>query len=325
MKTGWFKGVAWILAAGALAAGASPGAGTAQQSDRDCLCVDADGNEIENCTCFRMPDVEAFVAPFVGARPRLGISVRTSQDSELDALGAEVTRVMEDGPADEAGIRENDVITSIDGHSLFEPLAGDIEDDFDLDESIPVQRLLAIARDLEPGQEVEVEYLRDGERRAATVEAEDLSTRTFSFVGPGFDEERLREQVERIRVYADDIRDQAWDYRFDPPNGAVFRGGDGPLILGGWDFRGHGLELVALTPTLGEYFGVTEGVLVTDVDDDSTLGLRPGDVILRVGDRDVTTPARVQRILGSYADDEEIVFRVQRQGSAIDVMGRLDD
>ena len=52
------------------------------------------------------------------------------------------------------------MVTSVDGHSLFEPLLGNEEDDFDLDASVPVQRLLAIRSDLEEGQEVEVDTYR---------------------------------------------------------------------------------------------------------------------------------------------------------------------
>jgi type II secretory pathway component PulC len=55
--------------------------------------------------------------------------------------------------------------------------------------------------------------------------------------------------------------------------------------------------------------------LVTEVDDDSTLGLRPGDVILRVGDRDVTTPDRVLRLLATYEREEQVTFRIRRNGS----------
>jgi serine protease Do len=85
----------------------------------------------------------------------------------------------------------------------------------------------------------------------------------------------------------------------------------------------YGLELIELNEGLGDYFGTSEGVLVTGLDEDSTLGLRPGDVILRVGDRDVTTPDRVLRLLGTYEDGEEVTFRVRRNGSEMSVMGRL--
>ena len=319
------KRAGWALAVGALVAVSWPAQGSAavQQQDRaECRCVDADGEPIENCTCFRMPRVEMALAPFA-ARPRLGISVDSDQPGSVDAQGAEVTSVLEEGPAAEAGLQEGDVITRIDGQSLLSPLAADVEQDFDEDASLPVQRLLSIARDLEPGDRVEIEYLRDGEQRTATVEAQELSGRNFAYAF-GVDPERFRFDAERIREQAEQLREQARDFQLE-------WNGQPPLVVGGAPWIGgplgmarYGVQLIELNEGLGSYFGASEGVLVTEVDDDATLGLRPGDVILRVGDRAVATPDRVLRLLGTYDEDEEIRFRVRRNGSEIDVLGRLE-
>ena len=110
MKTGWGRWVGRSLAVGAFALGAAAAPAAAQQTDDDCRCVDRDGNQIEDCACFRMPRFDTMMAPFPGARPRLGISVDASQGSQLDTQGAHVTNVLEDGPAWDAGIRVDDVI-----------------------------------------------------------------------------------------------------------------------------------------------------------------------------------------------------------------------
>lgn len=299
-----------LLALAALGLAAWPAAGRAVPQDRtqvECRCVDRDGDVIENCSCLVLS---------LAARPRIGISVSTEQGSDVDARGARVTSVLPGGPAYEAGIREGDIITRIDGRSLLEPLEAEIERDLEVDESLPAQRLLVLARRLEPGQEVEIEYLRGAERRTVAVRAEDLAGRVPG--GPWFDADRLREQLrgagERLRV-------------LDLPPGAsnveVRVGGAGTLALGLLGASRYGLELVELNPSLGAYFGAERGVLVTNVGEGSTLGLRPGDVILRVGDREVGTPERVIRILSSYADDEQVTFRVRRSGSEIDVLGRV--
>ncbi|MFD6951939.1 MULTISPECIES: S1C family serine protease [unclassified Nocardiopsis] len=60
--------------------------------------------------------------------------------------------VEEGGPADEAGLRSGDVIVALDGDRVDSG-----------------QELLAMLRGLSPGDEVEVEYERDGERDTATV------------------------------------------------------------------------------------------------------------------------------------------------------------
>ncbi len=334
MKMGKLMGRVSAVAALSLAISAAP---AAAQSTRDCRCVDLDGNEVERCTCFRTPDVEGLIQSlgFTDARPRLGISVDVRQSARRDAAGALVTDVLEGGPAADAGIRPGDVITSIAGRSLFEPLAGDAEEDFDLDRSVPVQRLLAIAAELEPGEEVEVEYERDGETRTATVEAEDLSEswgRRAMAMGPRFDDARFREQLReltedasRLRLRLGD-RDDAWGYvpgRGERGEARVFGGGGaGVVVLDALGRSSDGLELVELNPELGSYFGADEGVLVADVDEDSTLGLEPGDVVLRVGDRPVTTPERMRRILRSYGADEEVTLHVRRDGRETTVTGR---
>jgi hypothetical protein len=300
-----------------------------QQSDVECRCVDRDGNAIADCTCLRTPRFENMM-PLIGfSRPRLGISVSTDQGDELDAQGARVTNVLEDGPAWDAGIREGDVITRIDGQSLFEPLPGDAEDDFDLDESVPVQRLLATARELEPGQEVEVTYLRDGVQRTTTVSAEELSGRSFNLLVPELDAERMRQEMRRLERDLDGLRGFQWRSRepgefdvriFDGTPGATFFGTPGATL----GLARYGLELVQLNQGLGQYFGTTEGVLVVDAAEDSTLGIEAGDVILSIGGRAATTPAQVVRILGSYDDDEDISIRVRRDGREVEVLGRVE-
>ena len=84
-----------------------------------------------------------------------------------------------------------------------------------------------------------------------------------------------------------------------------------------------GLELTAVNPALGAYFGTEQGVLVTDVDRSSGLGLQTGDVVVRIGDRAVTSPDRFRRILASYGDEEDINFHIMRDGSETVVTGRL--
>jgi S1-C subfamily serine protease len=226
---------------------------------------------------------------------------------------------MEGGPADEAGIREGDVITSVDGRSLFTPLEDDLEEDIDLDASVPVQRLLAIARDLEPGEAIEVEYLRDGQPMTATLETEDLAGMWGAWADdfeaqfrPRMErfEQELRPQLEEMRQR---IREQARDID-----------GRQRVIIGRrGDMARYGLGLTDLTPGLADYFGAEQGALVSDVDADSTLGLQPGDVLLAIGDREVTSPSRAARLLSSYDGDESVTFRVLRDGREMEVTGRL--
>lgn len=307
----------------------------AQQERTECRCVDAEGTELEDCSCVRAPQIEGLLSRYGMAqqRPRLGVSVDQGQSARYDAEGALVTDVLRGGPADQAGIREGDVILSLDGQSLSESIGADRERTFDLDGSAPVQRLLALARELEPSQDVEIEYIRDGEREETTLEAQDLSDRwgeTTVAAAPSWDAERFREQM---RTLAEGMRGQR--FLFEAPDRELMTrreardrravrvfGGDPSLYRGSRLDRG--LEMVELNPGLGLYFGTDSGVLIIDVDDTSDLGLQAGDVILRVGDRAVERPDRLRRIVSSYGFDEELLFHVLRNGDEITVTGHLD-
>jgi S1-C subfamily serine protease len=149
-------------------------------------------------------------------------------------------------------------------------------------DSSPVNKLLEALRAVEPGSQVTLGYRRDGQAATASVEAR---PGTGSSAWP-FDAEQLarslpsREQIVR---------------RF-----MVDRWGD--------------MELVALTPGLGEYFQASEGVLVVRAPADPTLGLQDGDVIVDIAGRKPADPGHVVRILRSYAPGERLVMTVVRKG-----------
>lgn len=310
-----------------------------------CRCVNPDGKPIENCTCFTWPGGRGAMArmlPSLGGRARLGITLESAASGGAEASGAEVASVLEGGPADQAGIREGDVITRVDGKSLLEPMSPDVERDLDEEASLPVQRLMEIVQSIDSGQEVEVEYLRDGERRTATVEAKELDGWAVTIPSPPWDAQAFEGRMRDLG------QAMVWSDSSQGPRVFLRRRPEGEMIVGAaphvsamsvWECPGEdepglfhmsfsgqcvgGLELVDLKPGLAEYFGTARGVLVADVHDSSQLGLRPGDVILAVGDREVTDPDRVRRILGSYGADETVTFRIMRQKGETTVTGKL--
>jgi predicted metalloprotease with PDZ domain len=306
-----------------LLASAAPAAG--QRTDTDCRCVDAAGNPIEDCRCFRMPRIEEpLVRMFGTPRARIGVSLEEHQE------GAEINEVLDDSPAQAAGLAAGDVITRLDGRSLLEPLA-DAARERRIDENgdVAVQRLMAMAQEWRVGTPVQVEYLRGGERRTVQVTPEENPTR-FSILGaPGrvrvFGGDGVRPfgdafgPDERGRAILDPLA------RFEFPQGvlrfssACTRQGRA-LVVFGSDCV-DGLRLVPLNAQLGDYFGTASGVLVTDVDDSSNLGLQAGDVVLAIDGRSVTTPEQVARILSSYESEEEITIRIRRRNQETEVTG----
>ncbi|HSR42689.1 MAG TPA: PDZ domain-containing protein, partial [Longimicrobiales bacterium] len=294
---------------------------------------------------------------------RIGVTVSGQQHARWDRDGAHVESVLEGGPADEAGLLEGDVIVRVNGHSLFDPLDDqEDEDDIDLDQSVPVQRLLALLGDVEPGDEVEIEYLRDGETRRAVLEAEEnpagfgRGLAVLDQVGPGIvwnrgGDVRAFSFPEEGRAWRFNLPEGRFDFDLDFPEGMRYlrmdtlrsEGGElGELLAGSrdpcftrgsgassggsvWIFGGNcvdGLELTEVNPELGEYFGTDEGLLVTEVREGSTLGLRAGDVLLAVDGREVEDVGHARRILQSYRPDEELTLRIMRSGEAMEVTGR---
>ena len=253
-------------------------------------------------------------------RTRLGLYLDAGQSRRFDRDGALITAVMRDSPAEEVGLQDGDVITVFQGQVLTVPLPdSDVERDLDLDRSLPAQRLLALARDLEPGQTVEIRYLRNGASNTVSVEAEEFEfpeVRTFG-AAPGLiwggrpdgdrwsfrmDEDFGRELSDRLSVIGDGLA----DVHIRAPGAFNFTFGA---------TSAEGVEFIDLNPELGEYFGSDTGVLVVEVDEDSTLGLMAGDVVLAVGAREAETVGRLLRLIRSYDEDEPIRFRIGREAS----------
>ncbi|MBD0282774.1 MAG: trypsin-like peptidase domain-containing protein [Thermoleophilaceae bacterium] len=88
-------------------------------------------------------------------RPYLGVT--TAQHPS----GASIAEVIRGGPARAAGLRAGDVIVEIDGRAVDEP--EDVSD---------------AVSDRRPGDEVEVDVIRDGERQTITVELDKRPQRT---------------------------------------------------------------------------------------------------------------------------------------------------
>ncbi len=309
----------WLTAL-ALAITAVPSGAEAQDRDR----------EWRSRSGFSMPNM--FVQS--ASKARLGLYLDAQQSRRYDDQGALIRDVMHGSPAEDAGLRDGDVVTAFDGQSLTGPLADvDMEDELDRDESLPAQRVLALAREVEPGQTVEITYLRDGESEMVEIVAEEFDfPQVMSFgdgdgnwtvdIDEGRVEIRAREMAERMK----DLEGRLSDGRGFSGSYTLF-GGDCPGSRSSWgsDARGcaAGVEFRELNPRLGEYFDAESGVLVIDVDDDSALGLMPGDVIIAVGDREVDTVNRVRRLISSYEEDEPIRMTIIRKGAEQVIEGSL--
>jgi S1-C subfamily serine protease len=203
------------------------------------------------------------------------------------AEGVEVMGVSPSGPAAAAGLKTSDVIVAIDGKPLKK--AGD---------RAASRQLVEQMRGTPPGQKVKVDYLRDGKRLSTTVT-------TVAAEPP---------MVRMLREHAPMLEGMQI-----PPDFEAM------LHPGGRGFRA--LELVPITPRLGQYFGTDKGLLVVKAPPVQGPGLEEGDVIVSIGGRTPENPRHAFRILGSYQPGEKVKFEVlrQRKHLAIDVQMPASD
>jgi len=213
-----------------------------------------------------------FAYSFNDNRGRIGVVVKSDADSETDKIGARIEGVTPGGPAAKAGLKVGDIITKFNGTSLAGVKAEDEE------ESGPGTKLVELARGLEPGDTVQLEYRRGSDSKKATLVAERL---------PHLEMFRLPEPPAMPRM---------------PEMNFEFFGSP-------WG----DLEVVSLNPDLGEYFGTKEGVLVVKAPADSSLPLKGGDVILSIGGRKPTSPSHAMRILRSYEPGETVALDIMRK------------
>jgi PDZ domain len=181
--------------------------------------------------------------------------------------GVLVSGVESDSPADKAGIRKGDVITAFNSRTVTTPamLTSDVSAG-------------------KPGQSVSVGIWRDGARRSVTAKLgerpEDADTPEAG--GMSWDD--------------DDAPTPPTPPTPPSPPDMVWMGNLPKMENLAFEMSGYrprlGVSVQDLSRELGDYFGVADGkgILVTSVNDDSPAskaGFKAGDVIVKVGDREV--------------------------------------
>ena len=230
-------------------------------------------------------------------RGRLGILVDLTADPARDSIGAKVAGLTPDSPAAKGGVQVGDLVVRLNGTTLVRR-AGRNENGDEEAPSRPGMRLIELASRLDPGDTVHLDLKRGAQSVSATVVAResgmDEATRSFGMVLPRSGE--------------------LFPSRVPMPRGQTF-------VLSGGPFAD--IELVKVNPGLADYFGTSEGLLVVNVGDDSTFGLKSGDVILSIGGRKPLNPAHALRILGTYEPDETVSFDIMRMKHRATVSGKM--
>jgi S1-C subfamily serine protease len=235
--------------------------------------LDRSAREVADLSRQLYGGTEGNVMRFVEGRPSgsmLGVNVGGGASRDE---GVEVVGVSPGGPAEQAGLKAGDVLVAVDGQTLKRS-----------SNRGPNAQLVEFMRGVEPGRAVKVDYLRDGQRRSASVTAAPAEPPMMRV---------LRERLA----------------------GPLAEGLAMPALEGllGQERGFRSLELVPLTPKLGQYFGTDRGLLVVRAANAPGLPLEEGDVLQTLDGRTPENPGHAFRILRSYQPGEKVKLGILRQ------------
>lgn len=209
-------------------------------------------------------------------RAVLGVNIGANDDSG-PVEGVRIAGVSPGGAADEAGLRSGDIISAVNGQSLAVSSGPEA-----------TRSLLKFMVGVEPGDVLDVDYLRNGKVESVEVKPRVMGGQAYALDSPEFD----------IHI--------APGAPMAP--GAPFASSFALIDAGGWG----DMEMVPLTEDLGRYFGAREGLLVVRAPHEDALKLQDGDVIQSIGGRTPNSVSHAMRILGSYQGGESLDIVIMR-------------
>jgi len=209
-------------------------------------------------------------------KPRLGVNINSDGKQE-PVEGVAIIGVSPSSAADDAGMRVGDIITSVNGESL----TAESSDEANM-------RLLDLMKGVQEGDQLSIEYLRDGNMGTVQVEPRVVEPDAFVWhsTGPNL---------------------TMPDIEISPQILEKFR-----FSFGGWRGGWGDMEVVELTTGLGRYFGADSGLLVISAPESNAFKLQEGDVIMSIDGREPTSANHCMRILGSYQPGENLTLNIMR-------------
>jgi predicted metalloprotease with PDZ domain len=225
--------------------------------------------------------------------PRLGVLLGSPDSDE----GNRVVGVTPGGGADQAGIRKDDRLLSVDGVDITH------------DTSARIREILA---GYKSGDSIDVLVQRGDDQEL--VMPVKLGSALHNLAGFG---ERLGPMMQNIeREIVRVLPEGEISGRLAIP--ALIRT---PGLAG----LGRDTELVSNHPGLAPYFGADRGVLIVRIDPDNPLHLESGDVVLSVDGVTVDRPIDLGRILFSHDAGDQVILEVMRSGRPTEVFAKIPE
>lgn len=203
--------------------------------------------------------------------PRAMLGVYTEQNEK----GAKINQVMDDSPAQKAGLAKGDIITKAGDRDITDPSS--------LSEAIG---------DLKPGDEVQIQYLRDNKQKKAKVILGEhkSSARTFQYSAPPFKDDMMRE------------------FKFRGPES--------------WQ---HNWDMFGSKPQLGIRIQDTEegnGVKVLDVNEESAAeksGIKKDDIIVSIDGTEIKNADDAKKKMADIKDKSAYPVKVLRNNETVNI------
>jgi S1-C subfamily serine protease len=213
--------------------------------------------------------------PLEGPGASIGISIR--DQAATDASGVLIESVEDNTPAKRAGLQKGDVVVEFDG-----------------ERTRSARQFTRLVRETPPGRTVKMTILRGGSRQMVdiTPEVRDI-TRRFPDVSADVDR--------ALRAFPR-------DFNFDFDIQRFTEGSFGSS-------RRLGVAVSPMSDQLATYFGVKEGVLISEVYENTpaaTAGLKAGDVVTAANGRNVMSVADLTREVRDTQPGGTIDLRVTR-------------
>ena len=223
---------------------------------------------------------------FLGVMPGEVTSEIATEYGVHAGEGVLVEGISSDSPAEKIGLRENDIITSVNGGSITGP-----------------EEFRGKIAKMNPGDKVELTYVRGGKQKTVSVELSAREENSFGFLSPKMmnipqppraprpPREEMRKEVrERHEAHAPKAERVAF----------------------------AGIVAQNLSEGLAKYFKVEKGALVSEVVEDSPAdkaGLKAGDIITRIGKEDIEDEGDVREAIHDLKPGDKVDFVIMRDGN----------